>query len=146
MTSNPPAKCCTVGTIHEGEAKGEIKNIGDSTTNHQNSHPRNNYQLTKTPAEIYFSYPPDRSTKRAILILSDVIGHRYINIQLIADQLAANGYFVVIPDLFHGDPVQLNRPDDFDIMEWIQGHLPPRVDPVVEMVLKEYVVPDNLPT
>lgn len=59
-----------------------------------------------------------------------------------ADQLAANGYFVVIPDLFHGDPVQLNRPPGFDLMKWLQGppgHLPPRVDPVIEEVLKEYV-------
>lgn len=68
-----------------------------------------------------------------------MIGHRFINAQLIADQLAANGYFVVMPDLFHGDPVTLNRPADFDLMAWLNGppgHLVDRVEPVVQTVLK----------
>ena len=91
--------------------------------------------------EVYFSYPKDNSTKRAILLLTDVIGHRFINAQLIADQLTANGYFVVMPDLFHGDPVPLiNRPEGFDLMDWLKGppgHLPDRVEPVVKAVLQE---------
>ena len=71
-----------------------------------------------------------------------MIGHEFINAQLIADQFAANGYFVVMPDLFQGDPVKLNRPEDFDIMAWLQkggpegkGHLPDQVDPIVEKTL-----------
>ncbi|KAK5141898.1 hypothetical protein LTR04_002425, partial [Oleoguttula sp. CCFEE 6159] len=48
-----------------------------------------------------------------------------------------------MPDLFHGDPVKMNGPPGFDIMAWLKGsdgkpgHLPDRVDPVVEAVLKE---------
>jgi dienelactone hydrolase len=90
--------------------------------------------------DTYVSYPADRSTKRAILLLTDVIGHRFINAQLIADQLAANGYFVVMPDLFHGDPVPLNRPAGWDLMAWLNGppgHLLPRVEPVVKAVFAE---------
>jgi dienelactone hydrolase len=66
-----------------------------------------------------------------------VIGHRFINPQLIADQLAANGYFVVMPDLFHGDAIPLNKPDDFDFMQWLKGHPPSRVDPVIDTSLVE---------
>lgn len=62
--------------------------------------------------EAYFSYPPGGSTEFGMLLLPDVIGHAFINSQLVADQFAANGYFVVMPDQFHGDPVPLNRPPD----------------------------------
>lgn len=62
----------------------------------------------------------------------------------IADQFAANGYFVAMPDLFEGDPIPLNRPEGFDIMQWLQksgpegkGHGPGQVDPIVETVIKE---------
>lgn len=47
-----------------------------------------------------------------------------------------------MPDLFHGDPIPLNRPADFDLQKWLRGppgpgHLPPRVDPVVAAVIAE---------
>lgn len=90
--------------------------------------------------EAYISYPADHSTTRAILLLPDVIGHRFVNSQLIADQFAANGFFVVMPDLFHSDPIPLNRPADFNFMAWLKGppgHLPNRVDPVVHSVLTD---------
>ena len=55
----------------------------------------------------------------------------------IADQFAANGYFVVMPDLFYGDPAPLNRPPGFDLMSWLQNHLTEHVDPIIKTVLKE---------
>ncbi|KAI9724750.1 MAG: hypothetical protein M1812_000025 [Candelaria pacifica] len=120
MAEYVPRDCCVTGVKHEGTAHGEMKNIGETET--------------------YLSYPKDGSTQRAIIILTDVIGHGFINAQLIADQLAANGFFVVMPDLFHGDPVPLNRLGDFDMMKWFQGppgHSPDRVVPVVDSILKE---------
>lgn len=45
-----------------------------------------------------------------------------------------------MPDLFHGDPHPLNPGPDFDLMKWLfgePGHKWPRVDPVVEAVIKE---------
>ncbi|KAI7557383.1 hypothetical protein KC343_g16469 [Hortaea werneckii] len=96
------------------------------------------------PVSTYFSYPESKSTENAILILPDVIGHQFINAQLIADQFAANGYFVVMPDLFEGDPVPLNPPEGFDLMAWLgkggpegKGHGTGQVDPIVETVIKE---------
>ena len=47
-----------------------------------------------------------------------------------------------MPDLFEGDPVPLNRPGDFDVMKWRDGHLPGKVDPIVEATIKE--MRDNL--
>jgi len=117
MTSHQPAACCTVGVKHEGEAVGELGKISDF--------------------EVYYSYPKDRSTQNAILILTDVIGHSFINVQLIADQFAANGYFVVVPDLFYGDTVKLNPPEGFNVMEWLKGHTTAQVDPIVSATLKE---------
>ncbi|KAK5169099.1 uncharacterized protein LTR77_006408 [Saxophila tyrrhenica] len=140
MASNPPGQCCTIGVKHEGKAQGEIKEVGGISS--------------------YMVYPKDKQTANAILvgssnalsrrvltdtkqILPDVIGHEFINAQLIADQFAANGYFVVMPDLFEGDPIPLNRPADFDIMAWLQksgpqgkGHGPGQVDPIVSAVIK----------
>ncbi|PLB45330.1 alpha/beta-hydrolase [Aspergillus steynii IBT 23096] len=117
MTSNAPSRCCTVGFLHEGEARGEIRDIGHISA--------------------YFAYPPNLSTQNAILILTDVIGHRLINAQLIADQFAAQGYFAVMPDLFAGDSVPINRPAGFNIMDWVQNHLPPQTEPIIETVLDE---------
>ncbi|PWY67092.1 dienelactone hydrolase family protein [Aspergillus sclerotioniger CBS 115572] len=85
----------------------------------------------------YVSYPPDRSTENSILFLTDAMGHRFINAQLIADQFAANGYFVVMPELFHGDPIPINYGAEFDIWGWYEKHLPPRVDPIVDAILGE---------
>ncbi|KAK9362295.1 alpha/beta-hydrolase [Lipomyces starkeyi] len=121
MTSNPFAHCL-VGVKHEGTAAGEIRTVGG--------------------IESYIIHPKDGNTANAIIILSDVIGHKFINAQLIADQFAANGYLTIMPDLFHGDPVLLNPPEDFDIMEWLTkgsdnkgGHPPEIVDPVIESVI-----------
>lgn len=65
-----------------------------------------------------------------------MIGHSFINAQLIADQFAANGFLVAMPDLFHGDPLPLNRPSDFDFNAWISSHTTSRVDPVVSAAIE----------
>ncbi|CAG7996215.1 unnamed protein product [Penicillium salamii] len=117
MTSNQLAHCCTIGNIHEGQAKGQISKVGNIST--------------------YFAYPADQATKNAILILTDVPGHQFINAQLLADQFAARGYFVVMPDLFNGDVVPINRPEGFNIMNWVQNHMPPQTEPIIEAVLKD---------
>jgi dienelactone hydrolase len=98
----------------------------------------------RPPVPAYISYPENKDTSNAIIILPDVMGHALINPQLIADQFAANGYWVVMPDLFQGDAIELNQlgGGDFDIMKWLtkggpegKGHLPDSVDPIVEKTL-----------
>jgi dienelactone hydrolase len=68
-------------------------------------------------------------------ILSLLPEEMFTNSTSIADQFAANGYFVVIPDLFHGDPVKMNPEPGFSLMEWLAGHPVDRVEPVVKEVL-----------
>ncbi|KAM5344610.1 hypothetical protein ACJ41O_013145 [Fusarium nematophilum] len=122
MTSHPPGSCCYKGVKHEGAAVGRLE--------------------TYDSLEVYISEPIKDSSK-GILFITDVVGHKFINAQLLADQFAANGYLVMIPDLFHGDAVPLNHPEDFDVMAWLQGayngnkfqHLPPSVDPIIEKSL-----------
>jgi dienelactone hydrolase len=98
---------------------------------------RNQSQANQEAVSTYIAYPPDKSTKNAILIITDVIGHKFINAQVLADEFAANGYFVVMPDMFNGDSVPLNRPEGFNIMDWVKNHSPIQTEPIIDMVLKE---------
>jgi len=120
MASNPPAQCCTVGVKHDGQPTGKSIKIGD--------------------VEAYVAEPTGNSVHKdtAILFLPDVIGI-WQNSQLIADQFAANGYHTVIPDLFNGDPIPLNRPEGFDLQTWLKEgsngknpHTFQAVDPIVQ--------------
>ncbi|KAL0255015.1 hypothetical protein SLS55_009542 [Diplodia seriata] len=117
MASNPPGKCCTTGFKHEGASAGKIEKVAGIST--------------------YLAYPENKSTENAILILTDIFGHEFVNVQLLADQFAANGYFAVIPDLFNGDPVPVDMPADFELMKWLGGHGVAQVDPIVDAVVKE---------
>lgn len=56
--------------------------------------------LTIRLVESYVALPDNKQTEVAILLLTDILGHKFNNLQLIADQFAKNGYFVVMPDLF----------------------------------------------
>jgi len=124
MASNPPAQCCTVGVKHEGQPVGKSTKIGS--------------------IDAYVSEPTGSNVHKdtAILFLPDVIGI-WQNSQLIADQFAANGYYTLIPDLFNGDPIPLNRPEGFDLMSWLtkgssgsNPHTWEAVDPIVEKSIK----------
>ncbi|KAE9371857.1 alpha/beta-hydrolase [Stipitochalara longipes BDJ] len=123
MASNPPAQCCTVGVRHDGEPTGKSIKIGN--------------------IEAYVAEPTGSTIHKdaAIVFLPDVIGI-WQNSQLMADQFAANGYYTVIPDLFNGDPVELNRKAGFDLMTWLtkgtggnNPHTFEYVDPIVEKTL-----------
>ncbi|KAL6063097.1 DLH domain-containing protein [Balamuthia mandrillaris] len=55
---------------------------------------------------------------KAILVVHDVFGPESGRSKAIADQLAAAGYFVVLPDLFRGDPL----PSISELMTWAKKY------------------------
>ncbi|KAI5776820.1 Alpha/Beta hydrolase protein [Geopyxis carbonaria] len=118
MASNPPGACCTKGFTHDGTPKGSILSLGE--------------------VESYVVHPASGPSKSVVYIMTDVFGHRFINLQLYADNFAKEGHTVVMPDLFNGDavpPPGAPRPEGFEIMEWLKGHMPEQVDPIVTKVL-----------
>lgn len=42
-----------------------------------------------------------------------------------------------MPDLFGSDTVPLNRPEGFNIMDWLKNHLPSQTEAIVDAVLTE---------
>lgn len=67
-----------------------------------------------------------RHTQKAIILVSDVYGYEALNLRRLADKIASLGYFVLVPDYFHGDPyVRACTGDPFaNQPEWLQKHQP----------------------
>lgn len=80
------------------------------------------------------SSPLLSNTDLYVISIADVIGHSSINTQLLADT-------IVVPDIFHGEVIELNNFADVDLARWKTGgyndrnitHEPVNVDPVVEL-------------
>ncbi|KAF2220529.1 Alpha/Beta hydrolase protein [Elsinoe ampelina] len=109
--------------LKTGEASGELRNIAGDT-------------------QVYFSGPADSET--GVLFLTDIFGINFINSQLVADSFGAQGYYTVMPDLFRGDPVPVDRPASFNITEWQSRNQPANIDPVIELALNEIRTNTNI--
>lgn len=108
----PNKKCCFKAHLHNGLAKGEFVEISN--------------------VECYVV--GDKSSKKAIVMLTDAFGIRFQNNLLVADTMAANGYYVVVPDMFNGDSFLYPPPMD-RIEKWLQAHTPDTVAPITDRVL-----------
>lgn len=93
------APCC-LGTVHQGELKGKQIELGPLTT--------------------YLTGDVSRGG-RAVLIIPDVYGFSIPNTRLYADQLAAEGMLVLLPDIFHGDALSEGFSKS-QFAEWMQKH------------------------
>lgn len=67
----------------------------------------------------------------------------YPNSQLLADSFAAKGYTTLIPDVFNGDAVPLNKFATIDLMSWLtkgsngnNPHTTEYVDPIIVAGIK----------
>lgn len=56
-----------------------------------------------------------------LILLSDVFGFQDSSTRDFAYRVACNGYNVLVPDLFRGDPWSKNRPES-EYEEWRRGH------------------------
>lgn len=63
-----------------------------------------------------------RDSKRAILFISDAFGFEAPNLRKLADKVADEGYLVVVPDFFYGDPALLGIVPNFDVHAWRAAH------------------------
>ncbi|KAJ0724577.1 putative dienelactone hydrolase, alpha/Beta hydrolase [Helianthus annuus] len=77
-----PACCDNPPGISSGEESGQIKKLASLNS--------------------YVSGNPD--SKLAVLLISDAYGYEAPKLRKIADKVAAAGYYVVVPDMFFGDP------------------------------------------
>jgi len=98
-------KDCISGVRYEGTSEGTYEEINGIKT------------YVATPK---VDYPKDK----AVIYLPDVFGLELPNNLLLVDDFARNGFKVVAPDLFEGDPVP---PDalstgTFDLPTWISKH------------------------
>lgn len=67
----------------------------------------------------------------------------YANSQLLADSFAAKGYTTLIPDIFNGDAIPLNKFPTTDLSSWISEgfdgknpHSTEYVDPIIIAAIK----------
>jgi hypothetical protein len=62
--------------------------------------------------------------KSAIVLFTDVFGYSFINTRKVADRFAeATDTTVLIPDCFHGDPMNINLPNYRDLLpDWFKRH------------------------
>ena len=110
MASKAPSKCCSTGFYHEGEPKGTFSTI---------------YGV-----ETYITGDESLKHDNAIVIICDIYGNKFNNNQLIADQLAAAGFRVYLPDILFGDAV-ITLDGSFDIHAWLSKHNETKVHGIV---------------
>ncbi|KAM0547584.1 hypothetical protein ACHAPJ_010328 [Fusarium lateritium] len=111
MASHPPAACCTVGNLHEGDPQGTIVQIDGKI-------------------DVYLAKPSTKEPRQAVLYIPDIFGI-WQNSKLMADAFAAQGYVCLVLDIFNGDQVPAKMPDGFDVMKWLSPHTPKSIDPII---------------
>ncbi|KAH7356193.1 dienelactone hydrolase [Pyrenochaeta sp. MPI-SDFR-AT-0127] len=102
---------------NEGTPVGQIKNVGG--------------------IDIYHSYPPGKKpATNAVIYLSDIFGVPLPQNKLLSDSIAANGYLVLMPDLFNGDPVSLEEQEaGLNLTEWRALHPPSETERIINATI-----------
>jgi len=111
-------KDCVSGVRHEGEPEGKWEKIGGVEC----------YVATPT-----VDYPKDK----VVLYLADVLGPQFKNAQLLSDDFARNGFKVIAPDYFNGDPIPESAiaTGKFDLQAWFVNHGTDKTRPTLDKVI-----------
>lgn len=92
----------------------------------------------------YLATPSEEDAHKGvgILFIPEVMGI-YANSQLLADSFAAKGYITLVPDVFNGDAIPLNKFPTVDLLSWVSKgfdgnspHTAEYVDPIVVAAIK----------
>lgn len=78
----------------------------------------------------YVTGNPD--LKSAVVLVSDVYGYGAPKLRKLADKVASAGYYVVVPDLLHGDPLT----PESSIQDWLNNHAPEQAVGLVKPVIQ----------
>jgi len=113
---------CVKVVRHEGTPEGRFENISG--------------------VDCYVATPPgDYAKDKVVLFLTDVFGPQLVNAQLLADGFASNGFKVVVPDIFEGDPWAPDAMEvpGFSLQEtlrvWFPKHTPRHVHKLLDAVI-----------
>ncbi|KAK9468959.1 dienelactone hydrolase [Lipomyces arxii] len=116
MASNPPGICCLVAVKHEGVPTGKLIDFHG--------------------IETYTA--GDATSKKIVVIVTDIFGHTFVNTQLIADAFAAQGYYVLVPDILKGDPIPYMSQEElakYNLPGWLSRHTVEITEPIVTGVI-----------
>lgn len=109
------------GFLHQGTPTGNFSPIHD--------------------VNVYTSIPANPTAQKALLIFPDIYGINLKNTQLLADRFAKDlNVATYLIDTFSGDHApDLNDKSaskGFNLAEWLKGHGPEKVLPIIEGVIK----------
>jgi len=113
------SSCAALKVKHQGAPAGELKNVSG--------------------IEMYHAYPPhsNSSDRKAIIHLTDIFGVPLLENKLLADSLAANGYTVIVPDLFAGDAISVEEQEaGLNLTEWFTQHPQSEIERIVDVTLR----------
>ncbi|CAN8303424.1 unnamed protein product [Cochlearia groenlandica] len=86
----------------------------------------NGVEISVDGVEAYLLTAVKNNNGTGLLLLTDVFGFQDSSTRDFAYRVACNGYNVLIPDLFRGDPWSKNRPES-EYEEWRKKHDPNRI-------------------
>lgn len=80
-----PSSCCISGYLHTGTPKGTEETVHGLPT--------------------YVSPGKQADKCKTVVFLADIFGFQLPNVRLLADEWADQGYYVLVPDIYQGDPI-----------------------------------------